>query len=217
MESENGIEALDLLKQQNVDYIITDYMMPKMNGLDFIKTLKPLYPNIPILMLTAKSDTQCKLDVLRLGIDDYLQKPFEKNELLIRIQNSIKNTYQKNQYINKLHISKEEIQQTKEWIHLLKDFVTEQCSNYNLTQVHIAENFNISKSSLYRKIKTETGLSPNEFIKEIKLLKARDLTEKHPEISLKRLSLEVGFLHTSYFSKIYFDRFGHKPYLKNNN
>lgn len=94
LQAENGIEALEILEKNTIDFIITDYMMPKMNGLDFIKNIKPKYPNIPVIMLTARSDSKSKLDVLQLGIDDYLEKPFEKAELMIRVQNSLHN-YQK--------------------------------------------------------------------------------------------------------------------------
>lgn len=210
LEAENGLIALDLLQQERVDLVITDYMMPKMNGYDFIMQMKPLYPNIPVIMLTAKSDSQSKLDVLRLGIDDYLQKPFEKSELLIRVQNSLHNTLQRNLY-NTQEALDTPVNETQEWLHNIKHYIIKNCSNPSFTQLEIAEHFNTSKSSLYRRIKSETGLSPKEFITEIRLLKARDILESKPHISLKELSFEVGFAHNSYFSNLFKSRFGVSP------
>ncbi|CAL2081209.1 conserved membrane protein of unknown function [Tenacibaculum sp. 190524A02b] len=207
----NGAEAIVKMNNHKVDYIITDYMMPKMNGLEFIKALKERKNNHPpILMLTAVGDRNTRLEVLRLGIDDYLQKPFEKEELLIRISNSLKNYLKQQNYIETEKISVIATEQDD----LLKEiqiYIIKESSKRKITQLDIAEKFNLSKSSLYRRLKAETGLSPNDFIVEIKLNHARNILELQPNISLKRLSLEVGYSHVSYFSKIFKERFGFKP------
>jgi signal transduction histidine kinase/DNA-binding response OmpR family regulator len=210
LQAENGIEALQVLEAHKIDFIITDYMMPKLNGLDFIKKLKPKYPNIPVIMLTARSDSKSKLDVLQLGIDDYLEKPFEKDELMIRVQNSLHN-YQK----RKMYRVQENIEiQSKaleNWTSKVSTYISKNATNTSLKQEDIAEQFNLSKSSLYRKIKSETGLTPKEFITEVKLQKARSILEVNTSISLKQLSSEVGFLHNSYFSTLFQKRFGISP------
>lgn len=210
LEAKNGVEALEVLKQHNIDFIITDYMMPKMNGLEFIQTVKPKHPDIPIIMLTARADSKSKLDVLQLGIDDYLEKPFNKDELLIRVNNSIKNYKIRAEYRQNENISVAEVK-TNNWTTQVKEYIANNSDNTNLTQEDIAEKFNLSKSSLYRKIKSETGLTPKEFITEVKLQKARSLLESNYNISLKQLSLEVGFLHNSYFSKLFKNRYGISP------
>ncbi len=208
-EAENGVEALEILKSNNIDFVLTDYMMPKMNGIDFIKTLKKQNYQMPVLMLTARGDNESKLNVLRLGIDDYLQKPFEKEELLIRIENTLRNYDARKEYIEKYENIK--TNSSTKWLSNIQQYVYKECGNPNLDQTDISLKFGLSKSTLYRKIKGETGLTPNEFITEVKLQKARNLIEKEHNISLKRLALEVGFLHTSYFSNIYKKRFGTKP------
>ncbi|PQJ78373.1 hybrid sensor histidine kinase/response regulator transcription factor [Polaribacter porphyrae] len=210
LEAENGAEALKILQENKVDFIITDYMMPKMNGLDFIKNLKPIYPDIPIIMLTARSDSKSKLDVLKLGIDDYLEKPFEKNELMIRVQNSLHNYQKRKIYRNDENIH-HSTKNTENWILKVSNYVNKNVANTSLKQEDIAEQFHLSKSSLYRKIKSETGLTPKEFITEVKLQKARTILENNHTISLKELSSEVGFLHNSYFSKLFQKRFGTSP------
>ncbi|MGY5355282.1 hybrid sensor histidine kinase/response regulator transcription factor [Wenyingzhuangia sp. IMCC45467] len=211
IEADNGIEALELLKEKKVDFIVTDYMMPKMNGFELITYMKNNNMFIPTLMLTARSDNDSKLQVLRLGINDYLSKPFDKNELLIRIHNILKNQYNREKFVLKEEISDEEINENTEWLVKLKNCIIKKCHNPKLNQVEIAEHFNVSKSTFYRKVKMETGLTPNEFINEIKLLQARKIVEKQSDISLKELSLKVGYLHTSYFATQYKKRFGVHP------
>ncbi|MEM9687196.1 MAG: response regulator, partial [Bacteroidota bacterium] len=212
LEAENGLEALDIVKQQPIDLIITDYMMPKMNGLQFVAKLKTEDYQMPVLMLTARKDTESKLDVLRLGVDDYMTKPFEKEELLIRIQNALKH------HTNRMHYIKQQGEtvgaidnEPPDWIRDVKNYIEQESANPDVKQVDIADYFNLSPSTLYRKIKGATGLSPNEFITEVKLQKARRIVENNPEILLKQLSLEVGYLNSYYFSKIYYKRFGRNP------
>ncbi len=101
-----------------------------------------------------------------------------------------------------------------DFITRLRDYVYEKSQDSTLNQEIIAEEFNLSKSSFYRKVKSQTGLSPNNFIKEIRLQKAKEILEKKPEILLKQIALEVGFSHYTYFSKIYTQRFGMKPINK---
>ncbi len=216
VEAENGLEALHIIENNvAIDFIITDYMMPKMDGYDFIKALKEKGIEIPILMLTAKTDNENKLGILKLGIDDYLHKPFEKEELLIRIDNSLKNYIKRDLFLKKRGVIYSDNQKINQWINKVREYIYNECGNVNFVQADILEHFSISKSSLYRKIKSETGLTPNEFITEIKLLKAREILEKNSNKSLKSLSLDVGFLHSFYFSKLYEKRFGNKPFVNN--
>ena len=214
-EAENGEEALDFLSKEKIDFVITDYMMPVMNGLALIEKIKAKKINVPILMLTARTDTKSKLEVLRLGIDDYLNKPFEKDELLIRIQNALNNSINRTTFIKENTIKKEELNESDLWIKKVEEFINKQCSDPNMTQEDIAQHFNTSRSSLNRKIKAVTGLTPNQFITEVKLQKARIIIEQNPSILLKTLALEVGYLHTTHFSKIYKQRFGLLPLNKN--
>ena len=131
LEAENGLEALELLKQQPADMIITDYMMPKMNGLQFITRLKAENHQIPVLMLTARKDTESKLDVLRLGIDDYMTKPFEKEELLIRIQNALKNHTNRVDYVTEQQETADDIgEESSDWIRDIKNYIErEKCQS----------------------------------------------------------------------------------------
>lgn len=212
-EASNGIEALEILKNKPVDFIITDYMMPKMDGYQLIKEIKKLQITIPILMLTARGNLKDKLNILSLGIDDYITKPFSKEELIIRIHNALLNNESKKGYINKTSTNTENSSDEK-LIISLKDYILKTCSNLEFELENIVEEFAISKSTIYRKIKHATGLNPNQFINEIKLQKAREIVESNQMDSLKQLSYAVGFSKSSYFSKLYEKRFGSKPFQK---
>ncbi len=210
IEANNGAEALQKLKENKIGLIITDYMMPKMDGLKFVKELKTENYDIPIVMLTARGDTQSKLDVLRLGIDDYLRKPFNSEELIIKIKHILKNHKEKSNYIEE-NLATTNTSNDENILDKIEKYVTSNSSNSNLNQNDITAFLQLSQSSLYRKIKTKTGLTPNEFITEIKLQKARQTLEKYPNTTAKQLAKEVGFKHSNYFSKLYTSRFGVKP------
>ncbi len=209
-EAADGIKALEIIAQNKIDFIITDFMMPKLNGYEFVNELNKKNNTTPIVMLTAKTDLSSKLDVLKLGIDDYITKPFNKQELLTRIKNCIKNNTEKESYNTKNNITSETTSKDI-FLKQLKDYIFKNSNNTSLNQDIIAEEFNMSKSSFYRKIKSNTGLGPNNFIREIKLQKARSILQNKTNISLKELSFEVGFNHSNYFSKVYENRFGVKP------
>jgi len=209
LEASNGLDALNIIKNKKIDFIIVDYMMPKLNGYEFIVKLNEENNTTPIIMLTANTNINSKLDVLKLGIDDYITKPFNKNELLARINNCINNYSLREKFNKENNIQEQNYQDS--FIKELKNYIITNSSNTSLNQDIIAEEFNISKSSFYRKIKSSTGMSPNNFIREIKLQKARDILQGNSNISLKELSFEVGFNHANYFSKIYENRFGTRP------
>lgn len=208
LEAGNGLEALEVLSNHTVDFIVTDYMMPKMDGYEFIKSLKQKNTNIPVIVLTARADTGAKLRVLRLGIDDYLIKPFNPDELLVRIQNSLNNYKERLSYLSEQESDPKNVRGKEGFVNELSRFIEDNCSNelFNLDMVR--EEFALSTSSLYRKVKSETGLSPIEFVKEVRLQKVRRIVERNPNVTLKSLAVEAGIANVSYFKKQYFDRFG---------
>lgn len=214
IHAKNGVEGLTFLEKNKFDFIVTDYMMPKMDGYEFIKELKARNINIPILMLTARNDNESRLNIFRLGIDDFLTKPFEPKEFIIRIENAINNYTKRTTYITEEKIPEKEQSDYNDWINEVKEYILKNCSNLKFKQIDISEHFNISESTLYRKIKTQTGLNPNNLIQEVKLQKAKKILSENPSILLKQLSLEVGFTQPSYFSEIYENRFGTKPSIK---
>ncbi len=205
----NGIEALEKIKSQHFDLIITDYMMPKMDGYTLIKNLKEKHPLLPVIMLTARTEQQTKVNVLQYGVNDYITKPFDINELSVRVNNILKNQENRMRFIEEKRIvlSKKESEQ----ILKIKAFVQHNLSVDFKTE-DITEGLHISKSSLQRIIKSETGLTINQLIKEIKLTNARTLIENNEVQSIKEVAYNVGFSNASYFSNQYYERFGCKPF-----
>lgn len=206
MEASNGKQALDLLARQHVDLIITDYMMPVMDGLAFVTALKEKKHLQPVIVLTARSDQAAKMDMLQLGVDDYVTKPFEEKELCVRISNRLQNAGERNEELKATPAL--ESSATPKLITAISDYISIHCHDSQLSVESVCEAFNLSSSSLYRKVKGVTGLSPKNLITEIRLLKVREMIETNPSISRKELALSVGWGNTTYLSKMYESRFG---------
>ena len=210
LEASNGIEALISLEKNKVDYIITDYMMPQMDGLQFIKELNNKGNRLPVLMLTARTDFETKINTLRLGIDDYITKPFDEEELLLRINHGLTNYSSQQKFIEKEDIPLSEtkdVQFTKD----LQTYIEDNCANSTVNILELCEEFSMSQSSLYRKVKAITGFNTKEFIAEVKLQKARELRRKKTDITLKDLVLSLGYKNSTHFVNLYEKRFGEKP------
>lgn len=207
IEAQNGIEALELLKLHKIDLILSDYMMPKMNGYELVSELRKLQTDIPIIILTARADLDAKINILRLGIDDYITKPFENEELILRIENSLKNHSLKKEFIVEEKILASCLE-NDHFILELKNYITENCTDISFGLPEICDHFALSTSSLFRKVKAASGLSPKEFIVEVKLHLARTIIETNPPSSLKELAFQLGYVNYSHFGKLYLKRFG---------
>lgn len=208
----NGKQAMEMLPQTMPHLIITDYMMPEMDGYEFVKELKSKGYEIPVIVLTARMDKEGRLNFLRLGIDDYMLKPFDEAEILIRVQNSIKNNQKRVSYIDHAPMAEEKF--SNQELEQLMQVVMEQIGSSNFQVTDLAELLSTTERTLQRKIKMLSGLSPNEFIREARLQKARRIVEAQEVQSFKELSLDVGFKNVNYFIKLYEERFGIKPALE---
>ena len=211
IEASNGEEALEILTNNPIDALITDYMMPKMDGYELIKQVKERKYSFPILVITARADIKSKLNVLALGIDDYLTKPFIEEELLYRLRHSLLNSKNRANYQKEeaTLFDKEEL--TIPESDLIKKgrlIVEKNIANPLFGVPDLVEALNLTERTLYRKIKANSGLTPNQFIREIKLLHIRSLVEQNKFISLNQLTEQVGFKNTTHVQKIYKKRFG---------
>lgn len=208
----NGIEGLKMIESNEFNMIITDYMMPHLDGFGFIKQIREKGIETPLIVLTARTDQQAKLNILRLGIDDYITKPFDEEELIIRIHNNLRNFEEKEQF--RITESEDTELTYSNFMTELTDFIETHCVNNNFGIADICEEFALSTSSLYRKVKQESGMSPKEFVTEVRLQKVRQLYDSQKFIDLKDLSYQVGFVNYSHLNKLYEKRFGKS--LKNN-
>lgn len=221
LTAENGKVALEILAKQPVNLIISDLMMPIMDGFQLLETVKSKnhLRHLPVIMLTARTDAKVKLRALRIGVDDYLVKPFQEEELLTRIDNLLQN-YQVRTSLPEaitpaleestspsIIISKEDLQ----WLQTAETVVLEFLNDYRLNIDFLSEKLAVSRSTFKRKIKYLTGLSANEYLNEIRFNKARELMETRTITSVKAAAGEVGMKDVKYFSKQFKKRFGKSP------
>lgn len=207
-----AFEALEILKQTKIDLIITDYMMPGMNGYNFSKKLKYniLYQSIPIIFVTAKNDFNDKIKVLELGINDYISKPFNKKELLIRINNLFNKNDSKHQFISCLP-SNEKDSSDANFMKQINTLIENKITQKKLTLIDISTELNITERTLHRKVKALTGLTPLEYINELKLQYAYTLLENKTYPTLKQVAYDIGIDTVHYFCKMFEKRFGKHP------
>lgn len=210
---DNGVEALKELEKHSFDLILSDFMMPKMDGMELLGHIKnnPHWKNIPFVMLTAIARDSEKVKALNVGLDDYLLKPFNVDELLARINNLIGN--------HRERTGKEpETNEDQQWLKKVQELTEEKLTEEHFNVAWLADQLNMIERQLYRKMKKLTGLTPNKFIQEIRLRKARGFLEAGTFKTVKEVSLAIGFDSFHHFSKIYTERFGKRPteYLKSN-
>ena len=218
----NGEKALEYLKKKQIpDLIITDWMMPNMDGMELVKELKSsdAYCQIPVLMLTSRNLTADKLKMLRIGIDDYLVKTIEPEILLSRIQELI-NKYQihSGTLNSSIEMTQFEIEkytklnvEDQNWLMELEETIKPLIGDFDLNVDKLAKLNNIHSRKLYRKIKAVTGFTPMKYIQEIRLWEARRLLEINTYQSVKAVGLSVGYKDLGYFSKKFKERFGESP------
>jgi len=201
ISANNGKEGLEKLLHHKADAIVTDYMMPVMNGLEFVEALKSKGIKSPVLVLTARNDEASKLDMLRVGIDAYYTKPFIEEELQLKLKQSIYYYKQLRAYEHdiplkeKLDLRSEE----NEFYDRLIATVDKNIESKNFGVDQLADNLNLSRSSLFRRTKLLLGQTPNEVIKEIRFQKAKQLLINNPNIKKKDLAEAIGVYNATYF------------------
>ncbi len=211
----DGKIALEHLKKDaNFDLIISDIMMPVMDGYQLLELVKSedKWRHLPIIMLTARDGINDKLKALTLGVDDYLKKPFVEEELIARMENLIQNRVnrsidEKSASLSEVKVSKED----QEWIMRYETFVAKNLKNDLLSVSWLASEFAMSESSLLRQLKRITGLTPIKYVREHKLNYARRLLEEKSYNSIASVAYEAGFKDTRNFSKSFKSRFGISP------
>ena len=212
LTSENGHEALKIIQNINPDLIISDIMMPVMDGFTFLKKVKEIhaYRTVPTIFLSAISDMTGKLESLSIGVNDYLVKPFNTTELLYRIENLLEFSQQRMEAIIELSDDSED-NQNDSIIPKLTHFIEQRIDDYTLNVDQLAPEVAMSRSTLYREIKKRTGFSAGAFLREIRLQKARQKLESRTNMRLGELSRSVGFQNSSHFNRLYHKRFGKWP------
>ncbi|GAB3996804.1 hypothetical protein GCM10028807_40320 [Spirosoma daeguense] len=217
--AENGKAALEYLRAEKteVSLILSDLMMPVMDGYQLLEQLKSedATRHIPIIMLTARADVQDKLRALRIGVDDYLLKPFEEEELLARIENLLINRSARLQAVAEASqaepLRPQMSQADREWLETFEEYVQIHLADPTLTVPGLAYRFAMSESTLLRQLKRLTGLSPMQYVQTVRLESARRLLEKRTYQSVTQLAAQVGYDDVRSFSRSFRTRFGKLP------
>lgn len=211
-EAENGLEGLEKATKYIPDIIITDVMMPIMDGFELCNRIKTdlKTSHIPLLMVTAKGMQIDKVKGLDSGADVYLNKPFNMRVLRSHLKQLITSRqilFEK--YFNGINTSVIPDNTTsldKEFINNVLTYINKNISDENLNVENLAGELLLSRSKLYRKIKALTGETANEFIRKIRLEKAKQLIE-NSEHTIAEICYKVGFSSPSYFTKCFKDKF----------
>ena len=212
----DGLVALNLLKKEKFELIISDVMMPKMDGLQFRAKVREdtNWKKIPFVMLTAKALDKDKIAGLQLGIDDYITKPFNTKELLARVHNLIINKQERDLWLEENKTDKEvEASYSAEEQLIIKaeKHVLESLLDHNLNASNLAEHLGYSQRQLERLLKKYSGFSPAAFIREIRLQKAYHILERRHFATIKEVCYEVGMDTPANFSTRFKQRFGKNP------
>lgn len=212
----NGMEALDILKTEMISLIISDVMMPLMDGLELCKTIKTNLEtcHIPFIMLTAKTTLGNKIEGLKTGADAYIEKPFAMPHLLVQIENLLESRMKLRQnFANSPYIATSTMAQNKadeEFLNKMTDIIKQNIENENFNVDNLAEEMHMSRTSLHRKIKGITEMTPGDFIRIIRLKRAAELlSEGNYQVS--EICMLIGIRSLSYFSKTFQKQFGILP------
>ena len=213
VEAVNGYEGYKKALKHIPDVIITDIMMPVMDGFEFCKRIKEdtKTDHIPIIMLTAKTLHEDRVLGINTGADVYLKKPFSISLLRAHLKQLTNSRHVLFEKYNKYVLAKSETTSLdKEFLQFVLNYVHENIHENDLNVERLSEKLSISRSNLYRRIKKITGITANEFIRNIRLEKAKELIEK-TEFTISEICFKVGFSSPSYFNKCFVNAFGTSP------
>ncbi|WP_345954917.1 two-component regulator propeller domain-containing protein [Mucilaginibacter sp. PAMB04168] len=216
IEARNGQEGLDKAKEQSPALIMSDLMMPVMDGIEFCATVKADFEtsHIPFIMLTAKDAIESRLQGVESGADYYFSKPINTSLLLI----TIKNLFEQRQKIKERYYKDYQVE-VRELVHSSKDkafmndllsLLEEKLEDPDLNVDWVCQEIGISKTKLYKKIKDITGQTINEFIRSLRLKKATEIMT-HEDVLITEVMYRVGILSQSYFTTIFKKEFGVTP------
>ncbi len=212
----NGVEALKVMRDNLVHLVITDVMMPEMDGFELCKIIKSevTYSHIPVIILTAKNTLQSKIEGIELGADAYIEKPFSPKYLKVQVATLLQNRDKLRHYfvntpvvhINTTVHNKEE----EAFRNRIGRLIHDNIDNIDLNVDHLASMMNMSRATLYRTIAEVSDLSPNDLIRETRLKYAVSLLAEEG-YKVYEVSEKVGFGSYRQFSRNFYKQFGMYP------
>lgn len=216
MHACDGKEGLEMAEREHPDIVVSDVMMPEMDGLEMTRRLKHSIStsHIPVILLTAKTSPEDRVECYRAGADGYISKPFEIKVLEARIESIIANRRQERENVkHQPDIDPMEVASStvdKDFLEKIMDVVKQNLGSTEIEMDDLADKMCMSRSSFYRKVKTLTGLSPMEFVKNIKLRHGYELL-RTTDLSVAEVAYASGFSSSKYFSSCFKAEFGITP------
>lgn len=220
IEASQGEEALAILQSQNIDFIISDLMMPVMDGMELSRQVKNIFSisHIPFLMLTAKTSNETRIESYKIGVDEYLLKPFDEELLLARIANILETRQQmQKKFLLKMDIDTLDIEEEsndKIFLNKALQIIKNNYKNPDYEINDFVEAMGVSRTLAYKKIQDLTGQSAGYFIRNYRLNIARELILKNKithNMNISEIAYEVGFNDPKYFTRCFTKRFNITP------
>lgn len=219
--AEDGLQGLAYAREMVPDIVVSDIMMPNKDGVELLRELRGdlNISHIPVILLTAKTNIDSKLEALEIGADDYITKPFSMQYFMARISNLIlqrkhlQEIYRGKPVNGKFEYKPEPLKLNSKDEELMSDIVKtieENMENFDFSVEDLCSSTNMSRSSFFKKIKSMTGVSPVEFIRDIKMKRAAQLLESG-QFRVKEITFMIGISDSRYFSKCFKDKFGVTP------
>jgi DNA-binding response OmpR family regulator len=209
-------EALVLLQRESIQLVITDIMMPDMDGYELCNTIKKegVYSHIPVIMLTAKNTMQSKIEGLELGADAYIEKPFSMDFLKVQVSNLISNRNKIKAYFSQsplAHITSSGYNKEDEhFLERINEVILENIDNADLSVDDIAKVMNISRPTLYRKIHVLSDMTPNELINMTRYKRAAEYLATG-NYKVYEIIHMLGFSSQANFTRTFHKRMGMTP------
>lgn len=217
-EAANGKEALQLLLTEHFDCVITDLMMPVMDGFTLLRMIKSNVniSDVPVIMLTSKADHQNRLDGLKKGADAYIPKPFSLEELHLTINNLVSNVLRLRGKFSGAQQQKDKVVDIQvegndeQLMDRIMKSINKNLDNADFNVDMLTREVGISRAQLHRKLKDMTGIPTSEFIRNIRLEQAARLLREQ-KLNIAQVAFEVGFANQAHFSTVFKKHFGISP------
>ena len=215
----NGLEALNVLAGESIDVIVSDVMMPVMDGIELCRRVKGdiIYSHIPLILLTAKTTLEAKVEGMESGADVYLEKPFSIQQLHLQIKNLLRMRQNFHKRMSSLNGDLEKVQpsefgltrQNLQFVEHVQQILIDNMSDESFSIDSMAGMMNMSRSSFYRKLKSLTGQSPVDFLKSQRITRGAALLLEG--FFVTEVAVKVGFSSSSYFTKCFKQQFEMLP------
>lgn len=215
----NGVEGLKKVHLYHPDIVVTDQMMPEMDGMEMLQHIRKDFQisHIPVIILTAKNDDEAKTKAITLGANAYITKPFSKDYLLARIEQLLgerklfrEKVWKQDKEADDNNYEQYLVKKDVQLLEKIHQVIEENLDNSDFNIDTIASNIGLSRSAFFKKLKSLTGLAPVDLVKEIRLNKSIELI-KSTDLSISEIAFAVGFKDSGYYSKCFRKKYNQTP------